>query len=175
MRPVKFDPAVCVWTGRAILGEGPAWSFTEQKLYWVDIKAPAIHRFDPTNNTLNSWPMPEMIGCILEGDDGWFAVAMQSGFAKIKFPAPGTEPVLHPISDPEFDVPSNRFNDGKRAPDGSIWAGSMDADESSVSGRWWRLDPCGTTSVLNNKLFGVTNGPAFDVSRNRVYLTDSAA
>jgi D-xylonolactonase len=39
------EPMVeCVWPVEAVLGEGPVWSAAEQALWFVDIKAPAIHR-----------------------------------------------------------------------------------------------------------------------------------
>ena len=31
----------------AHLAEGPVWSPQHQRLYWVDILAPSVHRFDP--------------------------------------------------------------------------------------------------------------------------------
>lgn len=31
----------------AIIGESPAWSPAERALYWIDIKKPALHRYDP--------------------------------------------------------------------------------------------------------------------------------
>ena len=34
----------CVLDARAELGECPVWSVEEQALYWVDIRAPALHR-----------------------------------------------------------------------------------------------------------------------------------
>ena len=37
----------CLWEAAAILGEGPLWSAREGALYWVDIKAPALHRYRP--------------------------------------------------------------------------------------------------------------------------------
>jgi sugar lactone lactonase YvrE len=30
---------------------GPVWSAAEKALWFVDIKAPAIHRYDPATNT----------------------------------------------------------------------------------------------------------------------------
>ena len=42
------DPALeCVLPRGAQLAEGPLWSPAEQRLYWVDILAPSVHRFDP--------------------------------------------------------------------------------------------------------------------------------
>ena len=39
----------CVLDIRASLGECPLWSSAEQALYWVDINAPSLNRFDPAS------------------------------------------------------------------------------------------------------------------------------
>ena len=42
--PSAFE---CVLDVKASLGECPVWSVSDQALYWVDINAPALNRFDP--------------------------------------------------------------------------------------------------------------------------------
>lgn len=163
----------CVWDARAILGEGPVWHEDEGALYWVDIKAPAIHRFIPATGEKASWPMRTMIGCLAPASGGGFLAALRNGFARLSLGPPGQFPTVTPIADPERDRPGNRFNDGKLAPDGSFWAGTMDDSEREASGAWWRLGPDGGVTKLDEG-YRVTNGPAFDAVRGRVYLTDSA-
>lgn len=46
----------------ATIGESPTWAPAEQVLYWIDIKKPALHRFDPQTGGQRSWPMPSDIG-----------------------------------------------------------------------------------------------------------------
>ena len=43
------SPFRCVLDIRASLGECPVWSAAEQVLYWVDINAPSLNRFDPAS------------------------------------------------------------------------------------------------------------------------------
>ena len=57
----------CLWEAAAILGEGPLWSPREAALYWVDIKAPALHRYRPSDGDKTSWKMPEPIGWVIVG------------------------------------------------------------------------------------------------------------
>lgn len=164
----------CVWEAGAILGEGPVWDDRDDSVYWVDIKAPSIHRYDPETHDRSSWPVHEMIGCLIpDGPTGQFIGAMQSGFFRILLGEPGRVKMCELVASPETNLPSNRFNDGKRAPDGSIWAGSMDNEENEVSGSWWRLDQDGSVRCIDTG-YKVTNGPAFDPDRQRVFLTDSA-
>jgi sugar lactone lactonase YvrE len=163
----------CVWDAGALLGEGPAWDARDASVYWVDIKGRLIHRYRPADGDRCSWTVPEMIGCLIpEAEGGAFIAALQSGFARLTLSNSG-EAHLDPIADPEPDRPGNRFNDGKRAPDGSVWAGTMDDAEIDASGSWWRLDAEGGVTSLDTG-FKVTNGPAFDAAEGQVYLTDSA-
>ena len=54
----------CVLDVRASLGECPVWSARDKALYWVDINAPSLNRFDPGDRPATaSMPMPESIGC----------------------------------------------------------------------------------------------------------------
>src|SRR3546814_16241474 len=79
----------CLWEAAAILGEGPLWSPREAALYWVDVKAPALHRYRPADGDRTSWKMPEPIGWIIERSNGEGLVAglKQRGFV---FLTPGT-------------------------------------------------------------------------------------
>jgi xylono-1,5-lactonase len=164
-----------IWPARAFLGEGAIWSDDDQALYWVDIHPGLLHRYDPATDGRETWQLPEKIGCVVPESRGVVIAAMQNGFARLDVQKPGQAPGIERINDPEADLPNNRFNDGKRAPDGSIWAGTMQDAETEATGNWWRLDVAsGTTRKLNTEPFMVTNGPAFDAARDRVYLTDSA-
>ena len=49
----------CVLDVKASLGECPIWSPDEQVLYWVDINAPSLNRFDPRRGTNTAWSMPQ--------------------------------------------------------------------------------------------------------------------
>lgn len=172
--PVILSAAECVCDARAVLGEGPMWDPRNHALYWVDIKAPAIHRYDPAGGKPTTWTIEEMIGFLLPDRNGTnFIAGLASGFAQISLEPGGGTARVRKLYDPEPDRPGNRFNDGKRAPDGSIWAGTMDDAEKDASGSWWRLAPDGSLSCLESG-YAVTNGPAFDRDRSRVYLTDSA-
>ena len=52
------SPFECVLDSRASLGECPVWSIDEQVLYWVDINAPSLNRFDPKSGVNLAWAMP---------------------------------------------------------------------------------------------------------------------
>jgi len=64
---------------KASLGECPLWSVAEQVLYWVDINAPSLNRYDPATGTNTVMPMPESIGCFALRKSGGFVVALRGG------------------------------------------------------------------------------------------------
>ena len=49
-------------------------------LYWVDINAPSLNRFDPATGRNTVMPMPESIGCFALRTSGGFVVALRGGF-----------------------------------------------------------------------------------------------
>src|SRR6266542_3810183 len=68
----------CVLDIKASLGECPMWSVAEQVLYWVDINAPALNRFDPATGRNAAIPMPESIGCFALRTRNGFVVALRN-------------------------------------------------------------------------------------------------
>ena len=50
----------------ALNAECPRWRPEEQRLYWVDMRAPALHRLDPRTREDEAWPMPAWIGPIID-------------------------------------------------------------------------------------------------------------
>lgn len=51
MSSVKVEPVVNI---SALIGEGPVWEESEQKLLFVDIAGQKIHRWCPTTNRFES-------------------------------------------------------------------------------------------------------------------------
>ena len=158
----------CIWNAGAVLGEGPIWEEQEQALYWVDVKAPALHRYQPTSGAMDSWPMPEPIGSIARREGGGFVAAFKSGFAFLDLK--GSQ--LEGIGDPEPELPGNRLNDGKCDGQGRFWVGSMDDGERLSTGWLYRLDPDRTWHRMDGT-YVVSNGPAFSPDGTTIYHTDS--
>ena len=74
----------CVWPVGAVLGEGPIWSAAEQAVWFVDIKAPAIHRFHPASGEKRTWPAPARVGFVLPTSAGWLIAGLKTGLAQIQ-------------------------------------------------------------------------------------------
>ena len=102
------QPSECVWPVGAVLGEGPVWSAAEQAVWFVDIKAPAIHRFHPASGAQRSWPAPARVGFLLPTRNGWLIAGLKTGLHSFN-PETGNFTLLHVV---EPHAPNNRLNDG---------------------------------------------------------------
>src|SRR3954452_21972112 len=98
----------CVLDARAELGECPVWSIEEQALYWVDIRAPALHRLEPDTGVTRPWPVPRRIGSFGLREAGGALVALEDGFSLLDFD-PGE---LQSLAAPQR-IPGTRLYAGK--------------------------------------------------------------
>lgn len=163
------EEIVCVADVHAVLGEGPVWVEREQALYWVDIHGRLIHRRAFADGALTRWETPWRIGSLQPREGGGFISGTDQGLALI-------EPELgrfDQFANPEPDLPTNRFNDGKVDRQGRFWAGTMDDSEKAALGALYRIDPdLGWTRIDDG--YRVCNGPAFSPDGRTLYHTDSA-
>ena len=158
----------CVLDIRARIGECPVWSVAEQALYWVDIDAPALNRFDPATGGNLAMPMPTAIGCFALRRDGGFVVALRDG---LWFAHPDGA-LDRRIAPPPFDPTHHRFNDGGCDRQGRFWVGSMNERRDAPSASLLRLDPDLTlTPVLGNVT--ISNGLAFAPDGRTMYHADT--
>ena len=154
---------------RAVLGEGPLWMAREDAVYWVDIKGRALHRVSLGDESHTTWPMPEMIGWIVErrGRPGFIA-GFKSGFARLYL-----DPLrIEPICAPERHLPDSRMNDAAVDRAGRIWAGTMDDRGQEPTGCLYRLDGSGHCS-RHDTGYVVSNGATFSPDHDVLYHTDT--
>jgi sugar lactone lactonase YvrE len=159
----------CVWPVGAILGEGPVWSASEQALWFVDIKAPAIHRFDAASGVRRSWRAPAPIGFVLPTVAGWMIAGLKTGLHRFN-PETGNFALLHVV---EPHTPGNRLNDGFVDSSGFLWFGSMDDTQEGPSGALYQLTDSGCQR--RDPGYVVSNGPAESPDGRVLYHTDTLA
>ncbi len=160
----------------AILGESPVWSARDGGLYWIDIKAPAIHRFDPATRIDTAWPVAQEIGSIALRRGGGLVAGLRDGLALV---GPDLTTVEW-IADPEPDKPMNRFNDGKCDRQGRFWSGTMYDPpgppktyfEREPVGILYRLDGDHRCHAMAHDIL-VSNGLAWSPDGTVMYFTDS--
>lgn len=150
------------------LGEGPLWH--AGALWFVDIKAPAIHRLDPADDALTTWPAPEQVGFIAPTVRGDWIAGLKSGLHRFDPTTGSFTPFLTGFEDPALD---NRLNDGLADAQGRLWFGSMHDGERNPSGVIYRLDARGLAPVADG--IAITNGPCVTADGETLYYTDTLA
>ena len=162
------SPFTCVLDVRASLGESPVWSEVEQALYWVDINAPSLNRFDPATGRNTTMAMPAAIGCVALRQGGGFVVALRDGIWLA-----GADGALERMIAPApYDTSKHRFNDGRCDRQGRFLAGSMNETRDRNSAALWRVDADHRiTRVLGDMM--ISNGLAWSPDGRTMYHADT--
>lgn len=163
------------------LGEGPVWDAARQCLWFVDIKAHAIHSFDPATGRHDSFEVHDQVGWVLPAQGGKLLAGLRDGLYLFN-PATGKcrdyfskdTGKCSPVATVPGEPAGNRLNDACVDPQGRVWFGSMDDAETEPSGRFYRafrntVDPQGPDGIC------ITNGPAISPDGARIYFTDTLA
>ncbi len=152
-------------TERAILGESPAWSATEQAVWWVDITGHRVFRTTLDGRT-DAFDTPEHPGFV-QPVGGVVYVGMQSGLFRLDSARKRFD-LIAPLR-----AEGVRFNDACTGANGRIWAGTMCLENARRVGVLYLFEP--ETGALTPKLegFRTINGLAWDAGRNRLFLSDS--
>jgi sugar lactone lactonase YvrE len=156
-----------VWDVGAELGEGPVWDAQRRAVWFVDIKGRKLHRYGVDDGARASWDTPDQTGFALPAEDGSLVCGLRGGLHRFD-PESGTFDLIVRV---EEDRPQNRLNDGFVAADGSLWFGSMDDSEKTVSGALYRLH-AGAVERHDDG-YHVTNGPAMSPDGRTLYHHDT--
>lgn len=146
---------------RDVVGESIVWDDRTGALVWVDIGGRRIHRLDTATGEHRIWPVGYFPTSIGLRTDGGAIVGRTRDVTLWDWEGPGEV-----LAVPEPDLPGNRLNEGRVAPDGSFWVGTMannlGPDGSSVgqagkTGGLYRVAQDGTVARLTEDRFGITN------------------
>jgi len=148
-------------------GEGPLWHPQEKRLYWVDIPAGRMFRYDPGTGQHEQCYEGEVVGGFTIQANGALLLFMARGAIAV-WRDGSLEFVVEGIA----DEGESRFNDVIADPAGRVFCGTMPSKDHL--GRLYRLDPDGSlTQVLDG--IGCSNGMGFTPDRKQMYYTDSRA
>ena len=151
-----------------ILGESPLWNEVEQALYWVDIRRPAIRRFDYVSGRIVTWTLPDLVGSIAFCDDGRLVVALSERIALFDA-ATGS---LDTIATPPTRIPGHRFNDGRCDRQGRFWVGTMHNLTRAPEGGLYRLDGRQALRLVRSGIC-IPNSLAWSPDGRIMYFADS--
>lgn len=174
---------------RCELSEGPHWDVARQSLYYVDIAAPAILRYDFKTKEIYKATIKDddsPLGFIspVEGKSDEFIVGAKRQILLIRWDGKsGQASMIKVLQEVDQANPTNRINDGKVDPYGKIFFGTMgDEDNFDLSktrvGTFYSYFSPGPQAVSPplkplKGYVGISNGLTWDVERKKFYYIDS--
>lgn len=161
----------CAVQGADILGEVPLWCERTRKLWWIDVRRPALQSYAPESKTHQAWRLaPEMVtGSIALRKDGGVLLAATTGI-HLWDPAHAEAP--RRIADPVAGVEGMRLNDGKCDRRGRFWVGSMHDVKRDPLGTLYRIDPDGTCTAMLEGL-ALPNAICWSLDDKTMYFADT--
>ncbi len=154
---------------KAALGECPRWHEGEGVLYFVDIPAKTLNRFDPCTGEHQSRGFDQPVGSFVFRRHGGFVLAMKEGFALLDSFDGEPRPFGAQVEAGREHI---RFNDGRTDPQGRFWAGTMDGTKTQHDGALYRLDADGTVTRMAEGAL-TSNGVAVSPDQRTLYYTDT--
>jgi sugar lactone lactonase YvrE len=161
---------------RLSLGEGPVWDCVGGFLYFVDIERDSVFKLQVSTGDVDMCTIrrPSAIGLCRSGR---LIIACRAGIVLLDFENGTVSQLCNPIE----HNPLARLNDGKVAPDGSFWVGSMQnniaedgapIELNSDIGGMFRVTSDGHTVLLPETL-GIMNTLAWSPNNREFFFADS--
>jgi sugar lactone lactonase YvrE len=147
------------------VGEGPVWDVAEQALYFIDIVAQAVFRWDPDSGDLQRWGLPDMVGSMALREGGGAIVALASGVHSLDFATGDVAPIA---ANPDAGV---QLADGKVDRAGRFVFGTSDRKMAEPKGGLYSLER-GRLSKLDDDIH-LGNGPCWSPDDRTLYHADS--
>ena len=146
-------------------GEGPLWHPAERRVYWTDIPAGRVFRYDPAAGLHEICFTGGVVGGFTIQADGSLLFFMERGAVKV-----WRDGKLTTVIDEIPDERETRFNDVIADPEGRVFCGTMTTRDRP--GRLYRLDTDGTLHLLLEGV-GISNGMGFTADLRTMYFTDT--
>ncbi|HEX5935607.1 MAG TPA: SMP-30/gluconolactonase/LRE family protein [Pseudorhizobium sp.] len=127
------------------LGEGPSYELETDTLWWFDILGKTLHEIQLQSGTKRAHTLPFMASVVARIDDDRQALATEGGI----FIRSRESGELSLYCQLEPGLVSNRSNDGRVHPSGSLWIGTMSKSGENGAGAIYHVAKGQAT-----KLFG---------------------
>jgi D-xylono/L-arabinono-1,4-lactonase len=149
-------------------GENPLWDHTRRSLYWTDIPAGKVFRYDFDTGTHANIYRGAPVGGFTMQADGSLLLFRVNDVVALLPDQRERERALFAFDDPGAE----RFNDVIADPEGRVFAGTR--GHTKESGGLFRIDRDGT---ITNLIKGTrtANGMGFSPDLRTLYWTDSTA
>lgn len=153
---------------KADVGEGPVYDHSGDALFWVDIPAGHLWRWDRKSGDVAFREVGEPLGSVALIEGGGFLLATRSGVQIL--PHWSATPALWQPVEPDL---ATQFNDGKCDPQGRFVAGTA-APGGGVTGTLYRVDHDGAVHPLFGDI-GMSNGLDWSPDGRFFYHVDTLA
>lgn len=153
---------------RCALGESPRWNSQDGCLYWVDIDAQRLHRWNPRTLLTETKIFDVPVACFAFRAGGGLLLGMRDGCGVIDDWADTPRPIGE---QPLKGRKNHRMNDGRTDPAGRFWVGSVDSDKRDRDAALYRLDGAALTEIEGGML--TCNGAAFTGDGRRFAHSDT--
>lgn len=157
-----------VFDAKAGVGEGALWDYKHNRLFWIDITEKTFYIFNPHDNSMNSYTMPKEIGTVVPISSDTVLLVLSDGMYEFCI---STKSLVQ-TSRPDIDTSLVRFNDGKCAPDGSLWVGTMDHGVTKPIAALYRVLGDYTIRQMVDGIT-VSNGITWSPDGKTMYYIDS--
>ncbi|MGZ3250588.1 MAG: SMP-30/gluconolactonase/LRE family protein [Croceibacterium sp.] len=161
MKITKLDLPKCQ------VGEGPVWDVAEQAMFYIDIVAMAVFRWDPASGDFKRWQLPDIVGSMALREGGGAIVALGSGVHALDFESGAVAP-LALLDPPDPDV---QLADGKVDCAGRFVFGTSHRAMKEPKGGLYSLDRGKLTQLDSDIHLG--NGPCWSPDSRTLYHADS--
>jgi len=157
--------------GADILGEVPLWCERTRKLWWVDVRRPALQSYEPaTGRHVAIRLPPELVtGSIALRESAGFVLATAAGLYTYD---PALPEPPRPIAHPEEGKAGMRLNDGKCDRAGRFWVGSMHDQKREPLGTLYCLEPDGRCRTVFDG-FVLPNAICWSLDDRTMYFADT--
>lgn len=150
------------------LGEGPLWHPLRQRLFWFDIPAGKLISTNAEGGQPRSWQFGEPASAAGWVDKDTLLIATASGLQKFDIKLGSWETLVSL----EKDNPVTRSNDGRTAPDGSFWIGTMGRNLEHNAGAYYRYHNGSLERIVSP--VSIPNSTCFSPDGKIAYLADTA-
>lgn len=153
---------------QCLLGEGPYFSRTFNSLFWVDILANTLYRFDWTLQTVQTFQMPESICWLMETHDKQLIAGFENAIYYLDSNTLERTSLYCQLDEPK----GNRLNDAKTDRNGNLFFGTMDKLEQQNTGSLYRVGNGNSLQKVDTN-YVISNGPAISKNGRTLYSTES--
>ncbi len=165
----KTSEVELVLDSKSELGEGAIWNYKTGELIWVNIKGKILNFYNPASGNNKEMFTGQMIGTAVPCQSGNILVALQNGIYTFHDKTGSKKLIVNP----EENLPSNRFNDGKCDPDGRFWAGTMSMVGEEGAGALYRLDADQSIHKMVENV-SISNGIVWSHDKKKMYYIDTS-